>query len=419
MPNQHFDGVQCLFPDGVLDYNCRECDAICCRGKGFGVNASTELPQLVSLYPALKYQIKGRHGDLVSLHNISSGCAMLGPDRMCVIQRDHGWSLKPMVCRLFPFNSFSRIGATLLVSPHFMCPLRLRVPPEPDRVAGNHASVVREVKAAGILNADIAGYHEPRLPPDMAVAEVLARELRFADLCASNIGMTSFESMLLSQEEHPGTLDIATRKISSLLELAEGGSDGRFSTSVDNLLMAIAPSFRLRVLNFRAEEITLLLSVAHIVVRRLLTEESRMPSLQDVAKMLVDFEPLLMVFGAANRIDLLRHIEGLPSWPVGFPHHFKSAYCAFLKLNERTTVIEALEGSFGSMDAAARVEFIRFLGGLVHAKQPPQRLPWWRARYVRFAAAAGAKLHTWQSLIDNRREREKVNELNRHAKQLR
>src|SRR5262244_2113350 len=129
------------FPDGVFHYVCAECNALCCRGDGFGGSLEKEFKPLFRIYPALESLVTFRKGDDIHLSNPRGRCIMLDDDRLCRIEKEHGKQIKPAVCTLFPFNSFVRIGNDVAITPHFLCPLRVQVPARPNEVEGTHAKI--------------------------------------------------------------------------------------------------------------------------------------------------------------------------------------------------------------------------------------------------------------------------------------
>jgi hypothetical protein len=53
------------FADGVYHYVCAECNALCCRGQGFGGNLKREIQPLFNHYPALESMAYMRKGNFV------------------------------------------------------------------------------------------------------------------------------------------------------------------------------------------------------------------------------------------------------------------------------------------------------------------------------------------------------------------
>ena len=80
-------------------------------------------------YPQFGGMAQEREGDVVTCATPMGTCFFLRDDNLCQIEVTHGRVKKPGVCLLFPFNDFYRIGNALAVAPHFMCPIRLNLPP--------------------------------------------------------------------------------------------------------------------------------------------------------------------------------------------------------------------------------------------------------------------------------------------------
>src|SRR5262249_22632083 len=169
------------FPDGVYHYVCAECTAVCCRGHGIAGSLKREIPALVTLYPSLGSMAVNRSGDILSFANPAGGCFFLDSDNLCRIEKEHGKNLKPGVCVLFPFNVFTRIGETVAVSPHFMCPLRLQVPARPGEVKGTHASIEPDIRESELLSNESTSDRTSGvlLHPSLDATSVIKREERF------------------------------------------------------------------------------------------------------------------------------------------------------------------------------------------------------------------------------------------------
>lgn len=71
------------FPDGVYDYRCAECTALCCKGHGFGGSLDREMRSLFVRYPQLESMAHSRNGDQMAFVTTASGCVMLDADNFC------------------------------------------------------------------------------------------------------------------------------------------------------------------------------------------------------------------------------------------------------------------------------------------------------------------------------------------------
>lgn len=97
-----------------LTYDCVRCNATCCRGHGFSLDASSQERDRVYERANLHIFSQVRHGNLSSRHdtitNCPPACFFLTEDGLCGIQLEHGYDQKPETCRLFPFNQFHIVG---------------------------------------------------------------------------------------------------------------------------------------------------------------------------------------------------------------------------------------------------------------------------------------------------------------------
>src|SRR5215510_6203950 len=152
----HHDNVPLFFafPDGVLNYVCAEGTALCCRGQGFAGSVKREMDVLFRKYPPLAGMVIERQRTIVTCSTPTGRCFFLRQDNLCQIEVENGRGFKPGVCLLFPFNDFYRIGNTVAVAPHFLCPLRLSLPAEPNRVEGSHAKIEQTIRETALLEPE-------------------------------------------------------------------------------------------------------------------------------------------------------------------------------------------------------------------------------------------------------------------------
>lgn len=289
------------FPDGVFHYVCAECTALCCRGHGFAGSLGREMGRLLTLHPELASAVVERRGEIVRVATATSGCHFLDGDDLCRIEKEHGRAAKPGVCMLFPFNSFSLIGRTVVVSPHFLCPLRLQIPARPGEVEGTHARLeplVRESALASEAHLKLS-MTSARLHPSEGVRSVLAREVAFRDRCGAAIGAGSFAACLRDAAADPERLDRNTARAATLLGLSDpSGPAARDRT--DDVLLAMAPALRLHFLRLPAEGILLALALAELAVRRVHALRPATPTPQDVRDIVGSVLPALHLLGCAD-----------------------------------------------------------------------------------------------------------------------
>ncbi len=168
------------FPDGMLDYDCARCTALCCRGQGLSAHAERELVPLLRREPGLAVWTTGRNGSIVRFTTPAGRCMFLDPTDRCSIERDSGRELKPSLCRAFPFNRVSVLGDTWVVAPHLLCPMSLR-PAKHRDAAGNHERVAAELLADGWVDQPFSkvALHASETP-----AQWLRAEAELRDACA-------------------------------------------------------------------------------------------------------------------------------------------------------------------------------------------------------------------------------------------
>ena len=348
------------FPDGVLDYNCKECSAICCKGHGFSANIRREASALLHSYSFLGQQVIGRSGDFIHFLTPASGCVLLAPDNSCSAQKAFGDGMKPTVCRLFPFNTLTRIGTSLVVSPHFVCPLRLVTPPQAGSVAGTHAAIRNEFGATGILEADIPFLRQPRLRSSDTPQDVIARESNFWSLCSSTLMSGTFTAMLAAEAGSAESPISIYRRLCRLLELRPTSLDST-NDLIDRLMCAVSPTLRLDRLHLEPGQLTLYLLLGEAFTRNVARSMPRAPGCQDVVRI---FAEMAFLFEALSRSDqlnaqsILQRDTHVPSW---FSHELENAYFTFTNLGARSSVLDALEAAVVHLSEGDRIQFVTYI----------------------------------------------------------
>lgn len=102
------------FHDGLLDYDCRECGEGCCQSGNIVANEG-EKRILLQEYPFIKFFFAGEENNRYTFHKHQQ-CWFLESNGFCEIQRKHGYSIKPFICRLHPFY-IARCGDEYVVIP--------------------------------------------------------------------------------------------------------------------------------------------------------------------------------------------------------------------------------------------------------------------------------------------------------------
>lgn len=290
------------FVDGVYDYVCAECTALCCKGHGFGGSLEREMRPLFARYPQLETMALSRTGDQIIFATTGGGCIMLDTDNFCRIEKELGKDKKPNICNLFPFNSFTQVGKTVVVMPHFLCPLRASVPARPGQVQGTHALVEAGIRQSGILTRDYlkAMVPAPRLHGSAKAIGIIERERIFRDLCAQGIGRQRFSEVLMAASAEPGNLNAFLRRAAAILGYSSAiASDKR--DSLDDLLIALASPYRIGFLDFSAEEILRILGLAEITARRAWSGAPQAPTLQGLANTVGTFRGVQSLLASGDQ----------------------------------------------------------------------------------------------------------------------
>ena len=359
--------VYFAFPDGVFDYVCAECNALCCRGHGFSGSIEQEVGQLFTLYPELESTVTGRRADIVSFATADVGCHLLDSDNLCRIEKEHGYDLKPGVCRTFPFNSFSLIGKTLVVSPHFLCPLRIRVPAQPGAVEGTHERLEPQILESGLVSDTARKFSmlTARLHPSEKAHSVVARETAFRDRCGVALGVGTFSECVRSATEDPAGLDRAVSRGAALLGL-EPRSAGLEPDGIDDILLAVAPSVRLSFLGLPANGILIALALAELVVRRVTALSPAAPTPQQVINVIHPIMPALHLLGCTG-VPVIPAGRGKPKTPpFGDPAMVFAGHIVLRRVGAEADILDALESGMQRIEPVSdRTAFLVEMGGLI------------------------------------------------------
>jgi len=367
--------IHFAFPDGAFDYVCAECTALCCRGQGFAGSLGREMGRLLTLYPGLGSAVVGRRGDIVSVATPAGRCHFLDADDRCRIEKERGRALKPGVCLLFPFNSFSLLGGTLVVAPHFLCPLRLRVPPRPGEVEGTHASLEVAVRESGLAgDAHLKTTLKPaRLHPSEGVRAVLARETAFRDRCGTALGEGTFRETLLASSREPVGLERRVQRGSALLGL-EPPADHTDRDATDDILLAIAPGLRLSLLRLPAEGILLALALAERRVRRVASLSPAPPTPQGVHDTIQSALPALHLLGCAGVPVTTAQRRSPKAPPFGDPAMVFAGHRVLRGASGDADILDVLEAGMARLESVAdRTAFLVEMGTLIGPSFRPRR----------------------------------------------
>jgi Fe-S-cluster containining protein len=367
------------FPDGAFHYVCAECTALCCRaGGGFGGSLHREMNTLLTVYPELQSMVVARRADYISIATPIDHCHFLRDDNRCRVEVQHGKTLKPGVCLLFPFNVFTRIGNTVAISPHFvMCPLRLQAPPRPGEVEGTHAALETAVRETALLPSDPVVFDATMRPaalhPSETEQSVLVRERSFRDTCGQALARKSFRDVVRGASTDPAHLEARVAQATRVLgipELCE--TPGR--DDVDDLLLALAPSLRLDYLRLPSDGILLALLLAEQILRRVLSLSSKPPTPQGTYKIVSSVHVALCLLGCADTPLVIprKASKRLPFF--GDPDMTFAAYRVLSANSPVIDILDLLETAMGRLSTASdRSAFLLEMGARIRPQSRRQR----------------------------------------------
>jgi len=334
-----------------------------------------ELRSLYVLYPQIENMVLQRVGDFVIVATTADGCALLDADNRCRIEKEHDKSMKPSICNIFPFSVFRRIGKTVSVSPHFICPLRLVVPAKPGEVEGTHERLAASFREGEILTTDYIKINVPPIPlnPDLDAVRTVEREKAFRDLCASSFGRRNFRDTLKAASQDAPELERFAERAARLMRVTVPPRSKQYD-ELDDLLLAIAPVHRLSLLLMSGEGILRALLVAELVVRRAWSLAKLPLNLQGAMNLAFNFQPTERLLGQADE-PLQRGIRSSKK-DLTFqdPDLTFAAFLALRELSDGKGVMHTLEEVISdSMPASDRSALFQKLGTLLDTGPPTKR----------------------------------------------
>jgi Fe-S-cluster containining protein len=383
--------VYLAFPDGVFHYVCRECVENCCyRSAEFDGSVGREIQRLVQIYPAMEIMATRRRGDVIAFTTPNGRCYFLNQDNRCEIEVRHGKEIKPSACRLFPFNSYNRLGKTLVVGLNFLCSLRLHVPAQPGQVEGTHASIEAHLRESPYIEG---GYydslHQLHLHRGQKPEEILAEEIHFRDACSLALGKARFIETLRAASSEPDRLNSFVSWAAALLglnlSLRPASRD-----HIDDLLLALASMLRLNLLSLPAEKRLRVLALSELALRLLLTLAGEHPvGPADAATpkgaygVLGRLRPALWLLAISDEpvIAVKRATKNIP--PFGDSEMTFAAFEILRAAENEEPLTRALERNLASLTVSNRVALLTDLAGLIGMKSVAK----WRQRSAREAAA--------------------------------
>jgi hypothetical protein len=267
------------------------------------------------------------------------------------------------VCTLFPFNAFHRVGGVLAVSPNFLCPLRIRVPPEPGNVAGTHGIVERDVAASMLIDEQSwLAMPRPTLPAGARPTDVITRERLFRDACGAALGSATFRHVLDRSSADPGELWRRTGQAAHMLRLPLP-PERSAPDALDNVLLAIAAPFRLRMLVLPAESILLALAVGELLLREAQTLGREPVTAQSAVSFLSNVAPALRVLAATDVPGEMPH-RLAPIPPFGDADTTAAARRLLAYLAAGQDPLDACEAATADLPPETRLALLVEVGGM-------------------------------------------------------
>jgi hypothetical protein len=380
------------FPDGVFHYVCRECTQNCCyRSAEFDGSFGKELQHLVRLYPAMEITAIRRRGDVLAFATPSGRCYFLDQDNRCGIETRHGKENKPACCSLFPFNSYSRICKTFVVSLNTLCPIRLQVPAQPGHVEGTHERIESQLRQSPYLDDGYYSSVKQLCPhPEEQARAALAEEISFRDLCSQSLGRQSFAATLRKASHAPDKLEAYVAWAAGLLNL-EMSLRPATRNHIDDLLLAISPILRLSKLSLSAEKRLRVLAVSELALRRLLTLTGEQPigpadasTPKGAIEILNRIGPVLHLLAIADEptTAVKKAIKSIP--PFGDAQMTFAAFEILRAAEKGRPLTDILDQSLAPLSVAHRMALLMDLAGYIG----PAELAKKRKQPSRKAAAA-------------------------------
>ncbi len=357
------------FPDGVFHYVCAECDALCCRGQGFGGNVNREMGFLLQEHPALSMIALDRERDLVDLSTPTGQCFFLRQDNLCQIEVDHGHSKKPGVCLIFPFNRFWRIGDTVVVTPHILCPLRVQVPARPGEVTGTHSMIEETIRESQFFDAKYVSWYlgQSKLPPKQTPAATLDELKKLRTICEAAIGNGRFIEVLTAHGADSKELSEFVERTAHLMAWPQLPARNKRDT-IDDILIALALPLLFDRTIFPKQRAIRKLALIERLVRSLFSMQAAAPKPQAVYGMVDQVAAVLSLLAYGDENVRVPANKEKPNF--GHPELALATVIAQREVSSRG-VFRALEKAFAHIPAATdRTALTHYLGDAIRGPVP-------------------------------------------------
>lgn len=324
------------FASGRFQYDCATCNAKCCRGHGYLINAESELPVQLSNRRAIALFMErapgSHHGEQYVTKNCPPACFFLTDSGLCGVHLEHGSDAKPETCRLFPFNSFRWLDGYLIVAPHpGLCPLAI-VPAGQRNIRSEYDQLLQDMRVRPIRQAitRCAGRHR-------SVAAVIASERQIIDISEAHCGNADyylFTEAVIRADARDGWLGLARDSVVDVRAFAREVCDllgveqaSQVNDSASRAMIAMTPYLRSRLLfddndadgasrmSVRIERIPYCLLALYVLVRTASSLSANQDvQYQTVVRLFDDMLPLITMLASLSEI-----VEWRPKAPVPLP----------------------------------------------------------------------------------------------------
>jgi Fe-S-cluster containining protein len=396
------DDVYFAFASGCFAYDCHTCNAQCCRGHGYSVRLGPELEAGLRSRPSLKFFLEKNGtgtGNPYHAGNCPPACFFLNQSGLCSIHAEQGAAAKPETCRLFPFNSFRRLGSFLVVCPHsWLCPLNV-VPAGVADAQSTYSNLLNEMAASGIAS-DVP---DCKIPAGVQAASVIMLEreiVRLSEVHAHALRYRDyFEAQVLATrrvagEQHSTVKGDSTLAILERMARILGLAVETIDTADQHLArvtIAITPTLRSWAV-FRpssanaANDIPLgrlphAMLATHVIAGLARSAGMKEITYQTITRLGRDFEPLLYV---------LAHADCPMQWMPGVMLDLRAPKdkwfaTAFLRLSKdllpsrqeraRVTLGDLVSDACGPGDSLDRIVFLKALAKYLYGRLMPVDTP--------------------------------------------
>jgi hypothetical protein len=306
---------------------------------------------LLEEYPGLATMTSMRQRDLIDVSTPAGCCFFLRGDNLCQIEVDHGRSKKPGVCLVFPFNRFVRIGNTIMVTPHVLCPLRVQVPARPGTYTGTHEILERTIREAEMLDEKYVNWYlsPAKLPPQETPQSVLESHARFREICTAAIGKQHFADVLVESGGKTKDLNAFVNKTARLMNWGLPQTSVKRDT-IDDILIALAQTVLVELSSVPRARALRALALSERLVRTLFTVQIDPPKPQAIYSVLHQSMSMLSLLSYGD--EPITVTPKKRKAPFG---HSELVFASFIAQRDMKSqgLFTALEKAFRHLPAAA------------------------------------------------------------------